>query len=475
MDVDQAGVLAAGLEHDARALLAIRNDLAPDLEAGAALLRRPPPGGLEPLSRLGVVADRLGAMATDLEWRLRAIAAADRTFTDQLGRAVSLLPERDLDLVTVTTQELADLIATAPASHRDAAIAEALIRARDDAAAGAAVIEAIGSARLVEVWERLLGPRPLAELASASAPGLARIQVLAMASGSQPAITVVSEAAIGLRFAEENRMLDALTEHFDVVETAAHGGRPDGMVSVADLEAAAGLRGPASAAATWLLRHPEVLRFLQVGSERYLDPDLPGPRFERNRFPVEEIERFRRRRDTAATVWPLLPLVDVAAQGDPDRADGYVSRADLEAAVRWPGLSDHQRAALQTVLDDSAHDRRSNWPRVLTVIGWSPVVGDVVDLAQALHAMSEGAWEDVAFHAAGLLPLPGASGGSIRVAREMAERAAREGLGAAVEVGARSFLENTVQWTARDRARTLAGRKDHQVELPAILARPSGP
>ncbi len=474
MNLDRAGVLAAGLEQDGRALFAIGSDLGPDLSAARALLQRPAASGSEPLGRLDAAAERLHAMAADLEWRLRSLADADEALTDTAGRVMGTLAPRELGLVSAGVDELASIIASGSPVRRRAALAEALIRGQEDPAAAAAVILAIGTGTLVTVWEQLLarnGPPPRRTWSNPL--HLARLQTLAATSGNQRAISVVSETAIGLQFADENRALGAIVEHFDQLDTAAQGGRPDGLVSVDDLEAATEWSSAAGAAAAWLLRHPQVLRFLTLGSERYLDTDhrVARDRVGQDRFTVDEIERFRRRRDTTATVWPLLPLIDVAAQRDPARADGFTSRADFEAALDWPGLSDHQRAAIRHVIDDGVFATRSEWSTVLTAAGWTPVLGDAVDLAQALHAMTDRAWDDVAFHAAGLLPVPGVSGSSLRVAREMSARAASEGFDAAVEVGARAFLENAVTWTFRDRARALADLDGAEVELPAIIDR----
>ena len=58
------------------------------------------------------------------------------------------------------------------------------------------------------------------------------------------------------------------------------------------------------------------------------------------------------------------------------------------------------------------------------VLSFVPVIGDVVDGARAVAAMSQGDWASAAIYSAGVLPIPGVSGGSLRFGKEAAERLA---------------------------------------------------
>ena len=206
------------------------------------------------------------------------------------------------------------------------------------------------------------------------------------------------------------------------------GGSPDGIVSRDDLEwAAAHLSGDTTAAARWMLDHPDIFRALETAAQKtdYLRAEGPATRRDGgdDKLSLADVDAWLHQLDTWATLIPYLPAIDVARHGGD--VDGTLSRADFEAFLAGAGLPSDVRAAARAVLDDEAFhqpdDGLLSWDNVATVASLIPGVGDVIDGAMALYYVSQGRWADAAMSGIGLIPVPGVSGGSVRAARAGAE------------------------------------------------------
>ena len=215
-------------------------------------------------------------------------------------------------------------------------------------------------------------------------------------------------------------------EHFDTIES--QGKTPDGIATKGDLQwAAANLKSDAAVAAEWLLDHPAFLALLDApeNNTHYLaSPDQYTDRAnlgQDGRISRADLQTFEDKVAVYATVRPLLPFVDTAAQGGD--ADGFVSRDDFQSFLDTNDLPPDVVAAVQTVLTDGAYHQRP-WlgPKTLLfAAGLLPVVGDLIDGAFALYYLSTGDVTMAAIYAVGLIPIPGVSGGAVRATKETAE------------------------------------------------------
>lgn len=457
MRPEAAEVLASSLDTSGARVQLVVADVAPTLIRANAFV----PGMRRP--RLGAAeadAMALAAAAVDLRWRIDVVRGADRV-ADDLGRVRANVPDRRLDHVMLTVDELVHLLRTGTPGERLAALGEAALRAEREPDVAAALHRGLGARVLVELMAMVAAESADGDLSPSIA--LAVITIAVHASGDQGAITVAGEALTGFHFRQQDRMLDMIARSFSRLDVAAHGGSPDGVVSIDDLRAAAAWPDPVAEAATWLLAHPQVLEWVTLGEDLrdYLSESPARPHAHEHRldrFELDDIAAYRLRRNAAFTVWPLLSSIDVAVQGDPGMADGFVSRDDLVAALGWQ-ISDHQRAAIAQLLADEVYDVASHADLLLTALSLAPVIGDGVDLAAAAVFTMRGDLNRAGQHLIGVVPLPGVSGTTVRTAiQSLGRRTARLGAETAV---------NAVDWVVKTPAR------DRLAPSPSLRRRPA--
>lgn len=387
MDVPAARVLAASLETDSRALELSDLRLRALHREALALMAGSRHIATNDASRaMGLtagVAVELAEMSIDLHWRADLIGEADDRATLSFG----ILPSRRLDHVALSLPELAERLRYGTPSVRAGAEHELIVRSEADAASAANFISQLGADHLVEL---LSGIEPGAGFGM----GLATVMARAATTGRQEVHAILAAAATGLHFRAQDNALNVVERDFEVFDIAAHGGRPDGVVSLNDLEAIATDDTTTGRAARWLLANPNVLGWIAMGADNtaYLDADggLGAYRLMNGTFERPDIAEYRQRRNAAFVAWPLLGSIDTAAEADTSRADGFVSRDDVVAALQWPDLADHQHQALLQILSDGAYDTTGYSERLLTAASWAPVVGDAVDGLAAAYFLAEG-------------------------------------------------------------------------------------
>ncbi len=264
--------------------------------------------------------------------------------------------------------------------------------------------------------------------------------------------------------------LDVVERHYATFDVGRDGdpATADGIVSRADLEAVAATgSGEVAAAAAFLLAHQGFLATVDDAEENvgYLDSITDasvGGRFASGsadgRFDRDDIDAYRRKLSDWATILPFAAQIDVAAQGDPTRADGHLSADDFAAIVDDPETPIEVREAAERVLADEAFHTRSgiDWGRVgfeaLDAASYLPVVGEAVDAGRAAWYAAHGDWVNATIYAGGLVPIPGVTGSGVRATREAVDLfrrvAADEGMEAAVRLGARETAQGLGTYTA---------------------------
>jgi hypothetical protein len=148
------------------------------------------------------------------------------------------------------------------------------------------------------------------------------------------------------------------------------------------------------------------------------------------RISLDDLDAFEAKMSAYTTLLPYLAAIDTAAQGDPTKADRFLSKADFEAIAADASLPPEVREAAAAVIAHGAYHRKDGfgWDDVgfwaMEAAGVLPVVGEIVDTTRALYALSQGDWRS-ALMFAGRVAMPLGSGKTLMAARALVEMGRR--------------------------------------------------
>ncbi len=252
--------------------------------------------------------------------------------------------------------------------------------------------------------------------------------------------------------------LERIREHFTMIESRGRPDRADGLLSRSDLRWAVHSADSATAAAAgWLLDHD--LFFDQVETAKHSDDYLSRVREGEFAFDPDDrdglmsrddIDAFLNKTAAWAALAPHAAAIDAAGSGVPD---GHMDRRDFEAFLADYDLTAEEADAVRQALDDRVYRSDDDgggivsWDAALQVLSFVPVIGDVVDGAQAIYYALHGDFGTASLYALGLVPLPGLSSSGVRGAIKVTDRViatAREsGAKAASREAGRLAMEGT--------------------------------
>ncbi|MDE0117653.1 MAG: hypothetical protein OXT07_13690 [bacterium] len=148
------------------------------------------------------------------------------------------------------------------------------------------------------------------------------------------------------------------------------------------------------------------------------------------RISLDDLDAFESKMSAYTTLLPYLAAIDTAAQGDPTKADRFLSKADFEAIAADESLPPEVREAAAAVIAHGAYHRKDGfgWDDAgfwaMEVAGVLPVVGEIVDTTRALYALSQGDWRS-ALMFAGRVAMPLGTGKTLSAARALMEMGRR--------------------------------------------------
>ncbi|MCY3961993.1 MAG: hypothetical protein OXG34_10075 [bacterium] len=148
------------------------------------------------------------------------------------------------------------------------------------------------------------------------------------------------------------------------------------------------------------------------------------------RISLDDLDAFEAKMSAYTTLLPYLAAIDTAAQGDPTKADRFLSKADFKAIAADESLPPAVREAAAAVIAHGAYHRKDGfgWDDVgfwaMEAAGVLPVVGEIVDTTRALYALSQGDWRS-ALMFAGRVAMPLGTGKTLSAARALVEMGRR--------------------------------------------------
>jgi len=148
------------------------------------------------------------------------------------------------------------------------------------------------------------------------------------------------------------------------------------------------------------------------------------------RISLDDLDSFEAKISAYTTLLPYLAMVDTAAEGDPSKADGFLSRADFEAIATDPSLPAHITQAAAMVVAHGAYHRPDGfgWDDAgfwaMEAAGVLPVVGEIVDTTRGLYALSQGDWKSALIFAA-RVAMPLGTGKTVSAAKALVEMGRR--------------------------------------------------
>ena len=148
------------------------------------------------------------------------------------------------------------------------------------------------------------------------------------------------------------------------------------------------------------------------------------------RISLDDLDAFEAKMSAYTTLLPYLAAIDTAAQGDPSKADQFLSEADFEAIAADESLPPDVREAAAAVIAHGAFHRKDGfgWDDVgfwaMEAAGVLPVVGEIVDTTRALYALSQGDWRSALMFGA-RVAMPLGTGKTLSAARAMVEMGRR--------------------------------------------------
>ncbi|WP_420639900.1 hypothetical protein [Candidatus Poriferisocius sp.] len=240
----------------------------------------------------------------------------------------------------------------------------------------------------------------------------------------------------------------------DILRTTPEAWGGDDIVSRRDLEAFATRTDDLGEAARILLTNRSVFTMLDTAQNNrdYLSDPMEG--FQASggdgRISLDDLDAFEAKMSAYTTLLPYLATIDTAAQGDPSKADRFLSKADFETIAADVRLPPEVREAAAAVIAHGAYHRKDGfgWDDVgfwaMEAAGVLPVVGEIVDTTRALYALSQGDWKSALMFAA-RVAMPLGSGKTLLAARALVEMGRRR--------AHKEMLDFTLQQSAR-KART---------------------
>ncbi len=148
------------------------------------------------------------------------------------------------------------------------------------------------------------------------------------------------------------------------------------------------------------------------------------------RISVDDLGSFEAKMSAYTTLLPYLAAIDTAAQGNPAKADRFLSKADFEAIAADESLPPEVREAAAAVVAHGAYHRKDGfgWDDVgfwaMEAGGVVPVMGEIIDTTRALYALSQGDWRS-ALMFAGRVAMPLGTGKTLSAARALVEMGRR--------------------------------------------------
>ena len=208
----------------------------------------------------------------------------------------------------------------------------------------------------------------------------------------------------------------------------------DHIMSRGDLEGFVTRTDELGEAARILLTNRSLLTMLDTAKNNrdYLADPTEGfhARGGDGRISFDDLDAFEAKMSAYTTLLPYLAAIDTAAQGDPTKADRYLSQADFEAIAADESLPPEVREAAAAVIAHGSYHRKDGfgWNDVgfwaMEAAGGLPVVGEIVDTTRALYALSQGDWRS-ALMFAGRVAMPLGSGKTLSAARALVEMGRR--------------------------------------------------
>ncbi len=220
----------------------------------------------------------------------------------------------------------------------------------------------------------------------------------------------------------------------DVLRNTPEAWDGDHIVSRSDLEAHVTRNDELGQAARILLSSPNLFTMLDTARDNrdYLADPTGGFTASGGdgRISMDDLDSFEAKMSAYTTLLPYLAAIDTAAQGDPSKADRFLSKADFEAIAADASLPPSVREAAAAVVAHGAYHRADGfgWDDAgfwaMEAAGVLPVVGEIVDSTRALYALSQGDWRSALMFAA-RVAMPMGSGKTLNVARALLEMGRR--------------------------------------------------
>ena len=208
----------------------------------------------------------------------------------------------------------------------------------------------------------------------------------------------------------------------------------DDIVSRRDLESFVTRTDELGEAARVLLTNRSLLTMIDTAANNsdYLSDPTEGFHASGGdgRISRDDLDAFEAKMSAYTTLLPYLAAIDTAAQGDPSKADRFLSKADFEAIAADESLPPEVRQAAAAVIAHGAYHRKDGfgWDDVgywaMEAAGVLPVVGEIVDTTRALYALSQGDWKS-ALMFAGRVAMPLGTGKTLTAARALVEMGRR--------------------------------------------------
>ena len=208
----------------------------------------------------------------------------------------------------------------------------------------------------------------------------------------------------------------------------------DDIVSRGDLESFVTRTDELGEAARILLSNGSLLTMLDTAKNNRDYLANPDEGFHASggdgRISLDDLDAFEAKMSAYTTLLPYLAAIDTAAQGDPTKADRFLSKADFEAIAADASLPPEVREAAAAVIAHGAYHRKDGfgWDDVgfwaMEAAGVLPVVGEIVDSTRALYALSQGDWKSALMFAA-RVAMPLGSGKTLTAARALVEMGRR--------------------------------------------------
>ncbi len=220
----------------------------------------------------------------------------------------------------------------------------------------------------------------------------------------------------------------------DILRNTPEAWDGDHIVSRDDLERFVTRNDDLGAAARILFTNRQLFTMLDTAkhNKEYLANPTAG--FQASggdgRISVDDLDSFEAKMSAYTTLLPYLAMIDTAAEGDPSKADQFLSKADFEAIAADLSLPANVRQSAATVLSTGAYHRKDGfgWDDAgfwaMEAAGVLPVVGEIVDSTRALYALSQGDWQSALMFAA-RVAMPLGTGKTITAAKALVEMGRR--------------------------------------------------